>query len=510
MAKATIVLDPAFAVGKTDPRLFGSFVEHLGRCVYGGIFEPGHPTADENGFRQDVLELVRDLGVTIIRYPGGNFVSGYNWEDGVGPLDRRPRRRELAWFSTETNAFGTNEFMTWCGKAGLEPMMAVNLGTRGPDEARALLEYCNVEGGTALSDLRRAHGHPDAHGVRLWCLGNEMDAPWQIGAKSAQEYGTVAREAGKLMRWLDPDIELVACGSSSRSMATFAEWERLVLEETFDTVEYISLHGYFSKHGDRSRDFMAEADMVGVYIDEIVAVADGVAARRRSPKRIMLSFDEWNVWYRTRDRATRTRPGWPEAPAILEELFTMEDALVFSTALLTLLNRCDRVKVACLAQLVNVIAPIMTETGGRAWRQSIYFPFQHVAKWGRGTVLDLRLACDTFETSYGGHFPDIVSAAVIAEDGRSLTVFCVNRNFEQTVDVEVDPRGLKMDGFIESLVMRSDDLGARNTADDPERVHPEKGPAAMRQDGRWRLPVPPGSWSVFRFGLQTELDDGQR
>ena len=256
MAEALIVLDPAFAVGKTDPRLFGSFVEHLGRCVYGGIFEPGHPTADEEGFRRDVLELVRELGVTIIRYPGGNFVSGYNWEDGVGPLDKRPRRRELAWFSTETNAFGTNEFMAWCAKADLEPMMAVNLGTRGADEARELLEYCNVEGGTMLSDLRREHGHPAPHNVKLWCLGNEMDAPWQIGAKTAQEYGALARESAKLMRWLDPGIELVACGSSSRNMATFAEWERLVLEETFDVVEYISLHGYFSKHGDRSRDFM--------------------------------------------------------------------------------------------------------------------------------------------------------------------------------------------------------------------------------------------------------------
>ena len=331
MAEAVIVLDPAFVVGKTDPRLFGSFVEHLGRCVYGGIFEPGHPTADDEGFRQDVLELVRELGVTVIRYPGGNFVSGYNWEDGVGPLDKRPRRRELAWFSTETNAFGTNEFMAWCAKASMEPMMAVNLGTRGADEARALLEYCNVESGTALSDLRHEHGHPAPHNIRLWCLGNEMDAPWQIGAKTAQEYGALARESAKLMRWLDPNIELVACGSSSRSMPTFAEWERVVLEETFDVVEYISLHGYFSKHGDRSRDFMAEADLVGRYIDEIVAVADGVAARRRSPKRIMLSFDEWNVWYRTRDRATRTKPGWPEAPAILEEIYTMEDALVFGS-----------------------------------------------------------------------------------------------------------------------------------------------------------------------------------
>lgn len=501
MSKATIVLDPAYVVGNTDPRLFGSFVEHLGRCVYGGIFEPGHPTADSDGFRQDVLELVRELGVTVIRYPGGNFVSGYNWEDGVGPVEQRPRRRELAWFSTETNAFGTNEFMRWCAKAGLEPMMAVNLGTRGADEARALLEYCNVEGGTSLSDLRREHGHPAAHGVKLWCLGNEMDAPWQIGAKTALEYGTLARETAKLMRWLDPGIELVACGSSSRSMATFAEWERTVLEETFDVVEYISLHGYFSKHGDRSRDFMAEADWVGRYIDEIVAVADGVAARRRSAKRIMLSFDEWNVWYRTRDRATRTKPGWPEAPAILEEIYTMEDTLVFGAALLTLINRCDRVKVACVAQLVNVIGLIMTETGGRAWRQPIFYPFQHAARWARGTVLDLRLTCSTFATSDGERFPDLVSAAVLAEDGNSLALFCVNRNFDAAIDTELDLRGFELGNLLESHVLRSDDLNATNTADDPERVRPEKGPAPTGHASAWRLSIPSASWCVFRFAV---------
>jgi alpha-L-arabinofuranosidase len=508
MAEARIIIDSAFVIGKTDRRLFGSFVEHLGRCVYGGIFEPGHPTADADGFRRDVLDLVRELGVTIIRYPGGNFVSGYNWEDGVGPINKRPRRRELAWFSTESNAFGTNEFMAWCAKAALDPMMAVNLGTRGADGARELLEYCNVEGGTTLSDLRREHGHPKPHGVKLWCLGNEMDAPWQIGAKTAGEYGTLARESAKLMRWLDPGIELVACGSSSRSMATFAEWERIVLEETFDVVEYISLHGYFSKHGDKSQEFMAEADLVGRYIDEIVAVADGVAARRRSSKRIMLSFDEWNVWYRTRDRATRTKPGWPEAPAILEELYTMEDALVFGAALLTLINRCDRVKAACVAQLVNVIGLIMTETGGRAWRQSIFYPFQHAAEWARGTVLDMRLACGTFATGDGERFPDIVSAAVLAEDGESLAVFCVNRNFEQAIAIGMDLRGFECGEFLESRLMRSDDLNATNTADNPERVRAEEGTVATFRDGAWRLIVPPASWSVFRFACQPTKNAG--
>src|SRR5262249_39019513 len=290
--------------------------------------------------------------------------------------------------------------------------------------------------------------------VRLGCLGNEMDAPWQIGAKSAHDYGTLARESAKLMRWLDPDIELVACGSSSRSMPTFAEWERVVLEETFEVVEDISLHGYFSKHGDKSREFMAEADLVGRYIDEIIAVADGVAARRRSPKRIMLSFDEWNVWYRTRDRATRTKPGWPEAPAILEEFFTMEDALVFGAAFLTLINRCNRVKAACVAQFVNVIGLIMTETGRRRWRQPTFHPFQSAGQWARGTVLDMRLTCGTFAAGDGELFPEIVSAAVLSEDAKSLALFCVNRNFDQAIDIEVNLRGFGFSDFLESRVMR--------------------------------------------------------
>ncbi|MDP4896190.1 MAG: alpha-N-arabinofuranosidase [Akkermansiaceae bacterium] len=505
MSHANIILDADFIVGKPDPRFFGSFVEHLGRCVYGGIYEPGHPTADENGYRMDVMELVRELGVTVIRYPGGNFVSGYKWEDGVGPAEHRPSRRDLAWFSTETNAFGTNEFLTWCQKAELEPMMAVNLGTRGPDEARELLEYCNVESGTYLSDLRRSHGFEKPYDVKLWCLGNEMDAPWQIGAKTAEEYGRIAHETGKLMNWVDPQIELIASGSSSRSMPTYAEWERIVLEETFDTVDYISLHVYFSKKGDDTASFMADADELGLYIEEIIAVADGVAARRHSPKRIMLSFDEWNVWYRTRDRATRTEPGWPEAPAILEELFTMEDTLVFASALLNMLNHCDRVRIAFLAQLVNVIGPIMTETGGRAWRQPIFYPFKDAVSAIGGTVLDLRVSSSEFETEKGGRFPHLVTSAVINECGDLLTIFCVNRDLENTLETYLDLRGFQILQDGESSVLTCADLGATNTANEPNRVRPAEGPKPRWDDGKIVLPLPPASWCVFRFPLNIAL-----
>ena len=366
MPSAEVLLDRDFIIGETDRRLFGAFVEHLGRCVYGGIFEPGHPQADDHGFRKDVLALVKELAPTIMRYPGGNFVSGYNWEEGVGPVEKRPRRLDLAWKSTETNAFGTNEFIDWCRLAGIEPMLAVNLGTRGPDEARHFLEYCNFPSGTALSDLRREHGWEKPHDVKFWCLGNEMDGPWQMGSKTATEYGRVAVEAAKLMKLTDPTIELAACGSSGRMMPTYGRWEDEVLEHCFDQVEYISLHTYLNNYAEDTASFLASPDLMDAFIEEVVAMADAVAARRRSTKRIMLAFDEWNVWYRTRrGEENRTKPGWPVAPQILEEVYTMQDALVFGGACISLLNHADRVKIGCLAQLVNVIAPIMTETRGR-------------------------------------------------------------------------------------------------------------------------------------------------
>lgn len=446
MRKATAMMDRDFAIGHTDPRLFGAFVEHLGRCVYGGIYEPGHPTADAKGFRRDVLALVKELGATIMRYPGGNFVSGYNWEDGVGPVDQRPVRLDLAWFTTEPNTFGTNEFMDWCRAADVEPMFAVNLGTRGGDAARNLVEYCNHPKGTYWSDLRRQHGWEQPHGIKFWCLGNEMDGPWQMEYKTAEHYGAVAKEAAKMMRWIDPTIELAACGSSGRNMQTYGRWEDETLEHTFDHVEFISLHTYLNNYAADTEGFLASPDLMDQFIEEVVAIADGVAARRRSNKRIMLSFDEWNVWYRTRrSRADRVKEGWPVAPPILEEIYSMEDALAFGGACISLLNHADRVKSACLAQLVNVIAPIMTETGGAAWRQTIFWPFAQMSRLGRGKVLRTRVESDTYAASYYDprgaqelHFPlpktpYIKLAAVADETDGGLTLFVLNRDRKSVV-----------------------------------------------------------------------------
>ena len=512
MRSVNLVLDRDLAIGTTHRRLFGAFVEHLGRCVYGGIYEPGHPDADERGFRRDVLALVRELAPTVVRYPGGNFVSGYNWEDGVGPRERRPRRLDLAWMSTETNALGTDEFIDWCRAAGVEPMLAVNLDTRGPDAARNLVEYCNHPGGTALSDLRRARGREQPHGVKFWCLGNEMDGPWQMGAKTPTEYGRIAAEAAKLMKWVDPTIELAACGSSARNMPTFGTWEEVVLEHCFEHVEYISLHTYLNNYANDTPAFLASADLMDAFIDEVVAIADAVAARRRSKKRIMLSFDEWNVWYRTRRRPEdRVKAGWPVAPAILEEVYTMQDALAFGGACIALLNHADRVKAACLAQLVNAIAPIMTTTGGPAWRQTIFYPFAHMSNLGRGRVLRAEIDAPTYATSYydprGSEehrfplpaVPYLKLAAVHDEHADRLTLFALNRSLDDRLPLEVTARGFSGLTVAEAHALHDRDLDAANTKDDPERIRPAPLDDVVVEGDRLRATLAPASWNVIRL-----------
>ncbi|NLG25120.1 MAG: alpha-N-arabinofuranosidase, partial [Clostridiales bacterium] len=297
MKRANMTLDRSYQIGEIDRRLYGSFIEHLGRAVYGGIYEPGHPTADKNGFRRDVIELVRALDVPVVRYPGGNFVSGFDWEDSIGPRESRPKRLDLAWFTTETNEVGLHEFCAWCEQAGTQPMYSINLGTRGVDAARAVVEYANHPGGTRWSDLRRQNGAERPLGIKLWCLGNEMDGPWQIGHKPAREYGRLADEAAKAMKWVDPSIELVACGSSNSQMKTFGDWELQVLEECYDSVDYLSLHRYYGNPTSDTPSFLARSVDLDDFIRTVVCICDAVKGKRHAKKRIDLSFDEWNVWY---------------------------------------------------------------------------------------------------------------------------------------------------------------------------------------------------------------------
>jgi alpha-N-arabinofuranosidase len=503
VSEATLTIDPAFQIGPVDPRLFGSFVEHLGRCVYAGIHDPGHPQAGPDGLRRDVLALVRELGVTVVRYPGGNFVSGYRWEDGVGP--DRPVRLDPAWRSIEPNTFGLNDFMAWCRAAGVAPMLAVNLGTRGTQEACDLLEYANHPGGTELSDRRAAHGAATPHDVRMWCLGNEMDGPWQTGFKTAREYGRLAAQTARAMRTIDPALELTVCGSSGAAMPTFGAWESTVLEHTYDCVDYVSLHAYYEQHGTDAASFLASGHAMEEQIAAVVATCDAVRARLRSGKRMMLSFDEWNVWYLTRwqerERERAAQAEWAHAPRLLEDHYNVTDAVVVGSLLIALLRNCDRVRIGCLAQLVNVIAPIVTEPGpdGVAWRQTTFHPFAQASRYGRGEVLRVEPTCPVMETGRHGPVPALHAVAVRGDDGVT-TLFAVNRSPDTALRLVADVRALGPCRVVEHTVLADADPDARNTAARPDRVRPRAGSGGDPDGGRLRVDLPPASWSMLRLG----------
>lgn len=495
MSVARLAVDRAFVAGDLDRRLFGSFVEHMGRCVYTGIYEPGHATADENGFRTDVLDLVRELGVTAVRYPGGNFVSNYNWEDGVGPKDQRPRRLDLAWRAIETNQFGTDEFVVWARKAGVEPIWAVNLGTRGIAEAVELLQYCNLPAGTEVSDRRVANGSEKPHDIRIWCLGNEMDGPWQIGHKTAEEYARLAEETANAMRRVDPALELVVCGSSNRGMPTFGDWERTVLERTYDQVDHISLHAYYEPNGDDQASFLAAAEEMDRFITEVVATADHVKALKRSDKVMTLSFDEWNVWYQ-RHFPGELGLGIREVSPLIEDTYTVDDAVVVGSLLITLLRHADRVKIACQAQLVNVIGPIRTEPDGPAWRQTIFHPFALTARYAGNKVLRTEFTGPEIETKAFGKVPALWSTATYDETSGETVLFVVNRSETEKVDLEFPAPGLEL---IEHLGLYDDDRSAVNSATDPDRVVPRTVETTTVRGGTGTATLPPASWHMIRL-----------
>jgi alpha-N-arabinofuranosidase len=500
--KARVTAHAAYTVADIDKRLYGSFLEHLGRAVYTGIYEPGHPTADASGMRRDVIDLVRELDTPICRYPGGNFVSAYNWEDGIGPQAERPKRLDLAWHTTETNQVGIHEFADWAEKAGTEMMLAVNLGSRGLDAARNFVEYVNHPGGSTWSDLRAKNGRKQPWNCRLWCLGNEMDGPWQVGHKSAAEYGHLANETAKAIRGFDQTLELVVCGSSHSNMPTYPQWEATVLDATYDQVDYISLHMYFENYDKNPAEYLALPQKLDTYIGTVAGIIDYVKAKKRSRRNVRISFDEWNVWYHERksDIARMKTWGWPEAPRLLEDIYNFEDVLQVGCILNTFIRRADVVKIACIAQLVNVIAPIMTEPGGPAWRQTIFWPFLFASRHGRGTALHLAVEVPTYDAAAAASVPWLDIAGVHDADGGSLTFFAVNRHATETMEAS-----LALDGFaaksVSHTVICHDDLEARNTLAAPDTVRPVEGKGA-RMDGKGlALTLPPHSYSMIRVGL---------
>jgi alpha-N-arabinofuranosidase len=502
--QAKIVLDRAYRIAEVDDRIYGSFIEHLGRAVYDGIYCPGHKNADRDGFRKDVADLIRELKVPIIRYPGGNFVSGFHWEDSVGPKEKRPRRTDLAWKSIETNEVGLDEFVPWAERLGSETMMAVNLGTEGISEACHILEYCNLGSGTEYSNMRIRNGRKNPYHIKTWCLGNEMDGPWQIGRKTMDEYGRIAEETAKAMKLTDPSIELVSCGSSGGTMPTFPDWEAVTLEHDYDYVDYVSLHTYFALENGDSQDFLSRSDDMDRFIRSVVSACDYVKAKKRGKKDINLSFDEWNTWYHSRkqDADIMEKHPWQVAPPLLEDIYTFEDALVCGLLMITLLKHCDRVKMACLAQLVNVIAPIMTEqNGGKVWKQTIFYPFLYSSVYGRGTALLPVVTSPVVPTSGHDEITAVEAVAVMNEREKELNVFAVNRSLSDDIMLSVDLRDFEGYALLEHVVLESDDLKAVN-GPDQERVAPKKRKEKAEPDhGQFRVKLRRASWNMLRFRL---------
>ncbi|MBV1707276.1 MAG: alpha-N-arabinofuranosidase [Hyphomicrobiales bacterium] len=500
--KAFVTAHSAYEIAPIDDRIYGAFLEHLGRAIYTGIFEPGHPAADADGMRADVMELVRELNPPLVRYPGGNFVSAYNWEDGVGPRASRPTRLDLAWHTSESNAFGTHEFTAWCKRAGTAPMLAINLGSRGLEAARNFVEYVNGPLGSAWGDLRKAHGHPEPFGVKYWCLGNEMDGPWQIGQKTADEYGRLAAEVAKAMRAFDKSLELVVCGSSSSDMPGFPEWERIVLEHTYDVIDHISLHMYVTPENTSLANYLALNQKLERYIGSVAAVIETVRAKRRSKRRVTISFDEWNVWYPSRlpDRAVLAgEAGWPHAPRLHEDVYDVADMLQVGCIINSFIRRADIVKIACIAQLVNVIAPIMTEPGGPTWRQTIFHPYHLASTFGRGTALKLAMTCPAYDAEAALEVPWLDIAGVRDAAGGFVTVFAINRNPDEALELCLELTGFGTLALADHRTLASNDLSASNSMTHPDAVTPRQGGGARLDACRLTASLPPLSYHMLRL-----------
>lgn len=488
-----------YRVSEIDKRIYGSFVEHMGRCVYEGIYEPGHKDADEKGFRNDVKELVAELNVPLLRYPGGNFLSGYNWEDGIGPREDRPRRLDLAWKTIETNEVGLHEFIEWAEEVNSEVNMAVNLGTGDIDDARRIVEYCNFPGGTELSDLRIRNGREKPFAIKTWCLGNEMDGPWQIGQKTAEDYGKLAAQAAKLMKLVDDSIELVLCGSSSSEMPTFASWEAEVLDQAYEYVDYISLHRYYGNQENDISNYLAKSLDMDHFIKSVVAIADYVKAKKKSDKTINLSFDEWNVWYHSNEETDNTEP-WQVAPPILQDIYNFEDALLVGCLLITLLKNSDRVKIACLAQLVNVIAPIMTEAEGDAWKQTIFYPFQQVSDYGRGIALTPNVQVESYDSTDFKNVPYLESISVLNEEAKELVIFAVNRSQTEAINFEAQISEIEISSVIEFSQMSGFDLKDINEKN-AKRVQPNESKEIELDGQKVQATLAPLSWNMIRIAI---------
>jgi alpha-N-arabinofuranosidase len=491
-SNAHIYLDTNRIISPISPLLFSGFIEHMGRAIYEGIYDPASPHADARGLRKDVLAALRELNYRSMRYPGGNFLSGYRWLDGVGPRDQRPRRRDLAWKSIETNQFGTDEFIEFCRDINTEPMLGVNMGTGTIQEAANLVEYCNTPVGTHYADLRASHGYRDPHGVKYWCLGNEMDGPWQIGHLEAEEYGKKAREAAKMMRWHDPSIELILCGSSNSQMATYPEWDRVTLEWCWDQVDYHSMHYYANNRDDDTASFLALSAEFETFVDTLTGVLRYVKAKRRSTHDVYLSWDEWNVWYKDHSG----NGNWTEAPHLSEEVYNLEDALVVAQWMNVFLRKADVLKIACIAQVVNVISPITTTRDGLL-KHTTYYPVMLFSRLASGAALDVAVKTPCYPTAKFGDMPLLDVSASYDEADHSGAVFIVNRSQAEPIPVELHWQDRGPQSINAIYQMCGDDPKAYNSFENPNQIVPLKLAAPPMNDHCLSLTLPPLSFTVL-------------
>lgn len=498
-----IIFDKDYVISKIDNRIYGSFIENLGRCIYGGIYDPLDPTADEQGFRCDVIQLVKELNVPLVRLPGGNFIATYVWEDGVGPRESRPRKPDLAWKCIETNQVGTNEYMDWLNKIGADVMMTVNIGTRGILDALNLLDYCNRPGGTYYSDLRISHGYAKPHNIKTWAIGNELDGDWQVGQTTPFEYARLARETAKAMKRQDSSIEIVAAGSAGQEYPTFGDWEQTLIQEAHSFIDYISLHQYYLNLEQDTPNFLAKTLAFDDYIKSISSLIDYMKIKNKSSHDIYISLDEWNVWYHNRyqDLGIIRERGkeWPIAPPILEEPYNFEDALVAGAMLIALIRHADKVKIAAYAQLVNVLAPIMTAKEGQSWRNTIFYPIYYASKHGRGTAIKGVIECGRYDSRDFTDVPYLDAVAVLSDDETELTIFAINKSMDSHMVMDCDLRCFGRVEMIAHIALENRDVYAINTLHCRDNVIPISKPVTQDLN---HIVVAPLSWNVLRFRIK--------
>ena len=521
MQTTTITLHTGFQIGDVDPRIFGGFLEHMGRCLYEGVYDPQSSHADEDGFRTDVLDALRRLNMTAMRYPGGNFVSGYHWMDGVGPRDQRPTVRELAWKSLEPNQFGTDEFIKLCRKMDWTPMITVNLGTGTPEEACNWVEYCNSPAGTKYADMRVANGNPEPHDVKLWCLGNEMDGPWQLGHVPADQYAIRAQQAAKMMRDADQSIELVACGSCTIDLPTYMEWDEEVLEYVGDLADYISLHRYVRNpdRADRSTferldraygasvsryltfdpegatpDYLAITNSIDRQIEEMDAACRFVQAKRRNQKRAYLCFDEWNaVGKAQRSSDERTFPRH-----IAETIYNLEDALVVAGFFNSFIRHADVLKIANIAQIVNILPPVLTR-GDDMLIQSIFYPFEMFSKRRDGISLSPVVEGPSYVGKMNGEVQTVDTSAIFG--GKKLHIFLTNRSLDESATVEIEIADEDIAGLACAEILTGPDGKAVNSFEEPDIIKSRAFSDVTITQGNAVLELPPLSVVAATLGL---------